>query len=338
MPAVPPKVGNDAPSTLPAELASEMDEIQQQVSEIRGLQPDKPIIRALLTQDELQEKVENEFFKDYTAEDAQEDALILSTLGLLPKDFDLIGLYKQLYAEQIAGYYDSETKEMYVVQGDEFAGIERMTYAHEFTHILQDQAYDLENGLKINDDYCEIETEYCSAVTALVEGDATYTEQDWMLSNANSQDRQDIQNFYGTYSSPVFDSAPMYLQKDFLFPYQYGLEFVYSLTDRGGYDLVNQTYKNPPVTTEQILHPDKYPAGKRERDKSARSGEHPSRQMGKGGRKCTWRMVYLPGSRLRPRNRLTGFRRIQPANRLPVGGATATRFMLIHQTGKLFSS
>ena len=81
-----------------------------------------------------------------------------------------------------------------------------------------------------------------------------------MLKHGSEQDQQDIRDFYLSYSSPIYDSAPVYLQKDLLFPYQFGLEFVYSLNDKGGYTLVDQAFLNPPKTTEQILHPDKYPA------------------------------------------------------------------------------
>jgi hypothetical protein len=263
IPVNPSKTGSsDVPSTLSADLKAQMDEIQKQVIALRGLQPNKPVIRDLLTPAELKKKVETDFFKDYSAQDAKNDALVLSTLGLLPHNFDLMDLYTRLYTEQIAGYYDSETKEMYVVQGKAFGGIERMTYAHEYTHTLQDQNYDLRNGLKINNENCKKETEYCSAVTALLEGDASFTEQEWMLGKATQQDRKDIQDFYSSYSSPVFDSAPLYMQSDFLFPYKQGLEFVYSLKDRGGYTLVDGALKNPPVSTEQIMHPDKYPADK----------------------------------------------------------------------------
>ena len=250
------------PIPPPPALASQMDEIQQQVISLRGLQPDKPIIRALISPSDLQKKVETDFFKDYSNQDALDDTVVLSTLGLLPKNFELRNLYLDLYSEQIAGFYDNETKEMFVVQGKDFGGIERMTYAHEFTHILQDQTYDLKRGLKLDDDYCETATEYCSAVTALVEGDASLTESRWMLGSATDQDRQDLQTFYGDYSSPIYDSAPQYMQKDFLFPYMQGLEFVNSLVDRGGYAMIDEAFKNPPVTTEQILHPDKYPAEK----------------------------------------------------------------------------
>jgi hypothetical protein len=262
IPSDPSNSERAATAAIPSEWAAQMDSIQRQIVTLRGLQPMNPVPRALLTQSELQQKVETEFFMDYSEQDARDDALILSILGLLPRDYDLIDLYTRLYTEQIAGYYDSETKEMYVVRGQTFGGIERMTYAHEYTHILQDQTYDLQNGLKINTENCRVETEYCSAVTALLEGDAVYTEQQWMLNFASGADRDELQTFSTSYSSPVFDSAPQYMQDDFLFPYKKGLEFVYSLNDRGGYALVDQALEDPPVSTEQILHPDKYPADK----------------------------------------------------------------------------
>jgi hypothetical protein len=250
------------PIPPPPALAAQMDEIQQQVIALRGLQPNKPIVRALISPSDLQKKVETDFFKDYSDRDARDDTLLLSTMGLLPRNFALRKLYLDLYSEQIAGYYDDKTKEMFVVQGAGFGGVERMTYAHEFTHTLQDQTYDLKNGLKLDDKYCKTETEYCSAVTALVEGDASLTESRWLLRSATNQDRKDIQSFYSKYSSPVYDSAPQYMQKDFVFPYTQGLEFVNSLVDRGGYALIDKAFKDPPVSTEQILHPDKYPAEK----------------------------------------------------------------------------
>jgi hypothetical protein len=75
--------------------------------------------------------------------------LILSLLGLLPPDFDLKNFYNQLYSEQIAGFYDSETGEIYVVKGETFGISEKMTYAHEFTHVLQDQTFGFEEGTQL---------------------------------------------------------------------------------------------------------------------------------------------------------------------------------------------
>lgn len=263
-PVNPPGSTQDVPQptgeeTLPPEILSQMDEIQQQVTQIRGKAIKNPLQRDLMSPEDLQDKVINEFFKDYSAEDGVQDSKLLSVLGLIEPDFDLRQFYLDLYSEQVAGYYDSETKEMYVISGSEFGGTERMTYAHEFNHVLQDQYYDLENGLKLNEENCETDTEYCAATTALIEGDSVLTEQYWFLQHSTRQDQQDVIKFQNSYSSPVYDSAPEYMKEDFLFPYINGLEFVTGLHDAGGWEAVDAAFLNPPVSTEQILHPEKYP-------------------------------------------------------------------------------
>lgn len=247
---------NSQTTGVPPSITGQMDRIQEQVLSYRGLPLKNPLQRDMMSEEQLKDVVTNDFFKDYTAEDAKKDGIELSVLGLLPAGFDLHQFYLDLYSEQIAGYYDSETKQMYVI-GTEFKGPERMTYAHEFTHVLQDQSYDLETLL--SKEKCDKDSEYCAAVTALVEGDATLSEQLWFLSNGTEQDRQEITDFYNTYKSPVYDSAPEYMKQDFLFPYSQGFDFVYSLYGRGKWKAVNAAYAVLPASTEQILHPEKYP-------------------------------------------------------------------------------
>lgn len=243
----------------PQDVSQQMDQIQRDVESIRGLRMKTDLKRALMTPEELKDTVINDFFKDYTKEDAAGDVKVLNTLGLLEPGFDLLKFYQDLYSEQIAGFYDSETKEMYVIAGEKFGGMERMTYAHEFNHVLQDQNYDMENGLKLNDENCKADTEYCAAVSSLVEGDSTLTETQWILKYSTKQDKKDLLSFQDNYSSPVYDSAPTYMQQDFLFPYQQGYAFVEGLYNDGGWQAVDDAFTNPPVSTEQILHPEKYP-------------------------------------------------------------------------------
>ena len=251
-----------AQGELSPEVLGQMDEIQQQVMAIRGLDMSTELKRDLMTPEELQDKVINDFFADYTDEDALQDSKVLSTLGLIEEGFDLKQFYLDLYSEQIAGYYDSETKDMYVIAGEKFGGMERMTYAHEFNHVLQDQNYDLENGMKLNEDYCKEDTEYCAAVSALIEGDSVSAEQAWFIQHSTRQDQQDLFSFQEDYTSPVYDAAPAYMKEDFLFPYTLGYDFVQGLIEQGDWAAVDAAYRNPPVTTEMILHPEKYPDDK----------------------------------------------------------------------------
>jgi hypothetical protein len=236
-----------------------METIQQQVIEERGLQPAGEFTRVLYTRADLASRVENDFFADYTEQDAANDALILSILGLLPPGFDLITLYTDLFSEQIAGFYDDETGEMVVVQEGGFRGPEKLTYAHEYTHALQDQNFNFDGTLGYNDETCETDSERCAAIQALIEGDASLLELRWFLNYATQQDADEILDYYNSISSPVFESLPPYLQDDFVFPYNQGYAFVESLFNAGGWAAVDAAYASPPISTEQILHPEKYP-------------------------------------------------------------------------------
>jgi len=255
--------GPDSPAeNLPSDVVQNMDLIQQQVIELRGLNPAGPFSRAILSREELEQRVLNDFFADYTPEEAADDARILAALGLLDPDYDLIGLFTELYSEQVLGFYDDETKEMVVVGSSEFGGPEKITYAHEYAHALQDENFDFQNGLQFNDETCEIDTEYCGALQALIEGEATLVELQWFFEHATLNDQQAIIEYYSDVDFSKFESYPAYLQKDFAFPYDQGYLFAEHLYNRGGWEAVNAAYANPPVTTEQILHPEKYPADK----------------------------------------------------------------------------
>jgi hypothetical protein len=236
-----------------------MDELEEQVIELRGLTPSGEVNRALLTPTQLRQHVVDDFLEDYTAEEARDDALTLAAFGLLEPDFDLYEFYIELFSEQVAGFYDNETKAMYVIQDQGFRGPQRVTYVHEYVHALQDLTYDTENGLQYSDEACEEDSERCAAVQALLEGDASFLEIEWFTNFGTSQDAAEIQEYYSDYESPVYDSAPAFMREDFIFPYQAGNTFVTHLHSLGGWPSVNQAYENPPVSTEQILHPERYP-------------------------------------------------------------------------------
>jgi hypothetical protein len=247
------------PEPIPPEIAVQMDQIETEVITLRNLQPTGPVSRRLLSPDDLRQKIESDFFEDYPIEEAEQDTIVLSAIGLLDPDFDMFNFYQDLLSEQIAGQYDQNTKEMDIIQDSGFGGIERLTYAHEYTHALQDQNYDIENGLNYSSESCKEDSERCAAIQALLEGDASMLELEWFNNYATSQDFYDIQDFYQDYEGPVLESAPDFLREDFIFPYIYGQSFVEYLYNIGGWDAINNAYRDLPLSTEQILHPERYP-------------------------------------------------------------------------------
>ena len=249
-------------NTIPPEIISEMEVIEKQVVQERGIEYSDTITRVIFTQEQLIDRVVNDFLEDYTEENAYQDVVVLNAFGLIGPNFDIYNFYKDVLTEQIAGFYDEETKEMVIVQDLSFNGIERLTYAHEFTHALQDQEFGISQGLNYNDDSCKDDSERCAAIQALLEGDATLSELTWFSNYATPQDQEDILSFYETYKSPVLDNSPSFFEKDFLFPYESGYDFVLYLYEHGGWDEIEKAYLSVPVSTEQILHPERYPTDK----------------------------------------------------------------------------
>ncbi|MGI6251178.1 MAG: hypothetical protein ACOYKD_07465 [Anaerolineaceae bacterium] len=248
---------------LSPDTLAQMNRIQSEVSAIRDLQTEFDVPRKVLSADELAHNVSNDFFSEYSDEQARRDAKTLFMLGLLPQDFDLINFYKELYNEQLLGYYDNEEKAMFIIGDDDFNIMKRSTYAHEYTHALQDGNFDFNGKLGIGSEDCKNDSEHCSAMHALIEGDATLTETLWLEKHASREEIAELIEHYQGLSSPVYDAAPPYFQKDFLFSYQSGIEFVQSLYSQGKFALVDKAYTSEhPVSTEQILHPSRYPDDK----------------------------------------------------------------------------
>jgi hypothetical protein len=145
------------------------------------------------------------------------------------------------------------------VLGATFSGLERFVFSHEFGHALVDQHYHLESiGVYPE---CLQETDRCTAITALIEGDASLLMYQWLETYGTEEDINEILSAQFNPSNRALSSedlAPPYSVRDVQFKYDDGFQFVEYLHNQGGWGLVNLVYSDLPQTTEQILHPDKY--------------------------------------------------------------------------------
>jgi len=129
-----------------------------------------------------------------------------------------------------------------------------MTLAHEYTHALQDQHYDLQKLLpsKSTDDDRDF------GVRSLVEGDATISGLLYAQRFMSQQDYQKMLDESKNAPTDVIDRAPRYIRDSLYFPYEQGVQFVITLGILNGYGPINKALHDPPVSSEQILHPEKY--------------------------------------------------------------------------------
>jgi hypothetical protein len=249
------------PSASAADPATVYAAIRAQVETIRGLRPTNDIAPVLIDEARLKANLQADFDKQNPAAAIEIGERTLIALGFLPKGSSLRALVLALQAGQVAGYYSPTEKQLFVVSRSGAIGpTQRSTYAHEFTHELQDQHFDLTSlGLQAPD-----QGDRSLARLAMVEGDAVSVQYSWMQQNFGPADlAQVLADAQDPAALAALNNAPPYLRDTALFPYTAGLAFVQGLLQTGGYNAVNAAFAKPPDSTEQIIHPDKYAAGER---------------------------------------------------------------------------
>jgi hypothetical protein len=157
-----------------------------------------------------------------------------------------------------AGIYLPWARQIFIA-GAQFGINEEYMYAQEFDQALVDQNLDF--GKIGVTKQCIYEDERCQASQALIEGDALLLQSQWLKQYAGPRNLKSINNIKLPLQILADQDPPAYILQDLDFPNLYGLAFVNALYDKGNWAQVNQAYQNPPQTTEQIMHPDKYLSG-----------------------------------------------------------------------------
>jgi len=261
------------------ELFRDVDKILKFASKDSGLPIKQEVTRQLVSRDQVVAYLEKSMAEDKDAQRLRRSELVLKKFGLLPRDFDLQSFLVTLLREQVAGYYDSKAKTVNLLDWLD-AEQQRPVLAHELTHALQDQSFDLEKWLEdidINDEKeptaADIEADEVSeARQAVVEGQAMVTLVDYMLEPTGQsllgspQIAKALEEgmLVGTADSAEFKNAPLFLKESLTFPYRYGLDFEAALLLNGGKQKAfADTFTNPPRTTRQIMEPKTYLSGER---------------------------------------------------------------------------
>ncbi len=252
----------------PEQLLAMTDEVARQVEAMRGWTFKQPVKKELTTPDQVRQYLEQQAAKSLPDGKAQREQALLRTIGLIPPTMDLKKTWLAVLESQVAGFYDPDTKTMHLVnrQGMPLF-VERITLAHELTHALDDQYVDLQAFTKSGDsdtDDLELTTQ------SVVEGSATalmmqYAARAMMSGGVDQKALQE----YGQQEADrnkAFLEAPRYFSA-MLGAYICGTQFLargqlmallVAPDDKAIGEALLAARKEPPSSTEQILHPAKY--------------------------------------------------------------------------------
>lgn len=236
-----------------AALVATTQEVLQETSEVRQLAVLRPVQSSAQSRADIERAIMKNMEEGTSAADIHATEVILKKLGMAPADFDYRSLMVRVLTEQVAGYYEPRTQQFHLADWIDIDG-QKPIMAHELTHALQDQHFNLgrfEHWPKGDSD-AEL------AAHGLIEGDATLA---MVLYVANNRLRTlaFLKSMGATgVASQELNKAPRALRETLLFPYQEGLNWTRNVYRQGGWNQVSQAFKTLPQSTEQILHPSKY--------------------------------------------------------------------------------
>jgi hypothetical protein len=261
--------------------------IERLLPRLRRLPFKHEVKRDVTKREDLKALIKKEIEEDMTPAEFRANELAMKVFGLLPRDYNLKEALMQVYSEEVAAFYDPKTKTMHLIEEPkpqakkpatllerlfgkkpEFDKDENKTViAHELTHALSDQHYDIDamqESVKKDDDRS-------LALDALIEGEATLVMfgagmDDW---DGNQIIHLPAENLAWTFrllapflsflgGGKALRDAPPIVSESLTFPYFQGMVYCAFLTNSDGWPAVDNAYRDPPLSTEQIIHPEKY--------------------------------------------------------------------------------
>lgn len=249
----PPPGERVVPGDLPAEIERTIDLVER----TRGLAFREPVAAEGITDEVMDRKLEENFELYYPEEPLARRSAAWRTLGVIPPDADLRESLRAYLTGQVVGFYDPATGELvYLGDGTDLGLTERQVLAHELTHALDDQWFDL---TRLDALISSCRDEAFQAALGLVEGSAQYFSIQAVASDPDLD--------FGDIASGLLEAlaagggpegVPPFVQELQTWPYIDGPAFVAAVAE-GGTGAVDDAFHRPPTTTEQVMHPETYP-------------------------------------------------------------------------------
>ncbi len=232
------------------------------VEEIRGAKFKHPVPVEIIDDAGARRHFEGRIKKYWPERQVRAEEILYQHLGLLPERTDLVSVVFDVLEEQAGGYYDPE-RDTFFVLGDLPRAAAPIIIAHELTHALDDQVFGIDRLLDAAPD-----DDHSSALDAVIEGSGTAVMSVFVVREvqAGRLDRDALRDFQSSEMGrgERLKAAPVFIQRSVIAPYILGLAFLLRgemiRMRTGGITPsdIDRAFREPPQSTEQILHPEKY--------------------------------------------------------------------------------
>ena len=244
---IPADIAADPVSKVPTPPA--IAEVEDQVESVRGLDFERKVNVEPITPKEMDRRLRVYFDAYYPERFYARRSDAWATIGAIPRDVGILEALDAYQQGQVLGFYNSQNEELVYTGDAELDRIEHFVLAHELTHAIDDQHFDLD---RLDDMVIACEDELFQAALGVVEGSANHFATQVLFRFPVSE----------TGSVPDGGSAgpvPPLIVELQAFPYTAGQRFADALADEGGPAAIDRALRRFPTTTEQVLHPSKFP-------------------------------------------------------------------------------
>jgi hypothetical protein len=245
-PPQPASTGSEGPT--PAAIK----QVEGQVQQMRGLEFTEPVPVDAVSHDDLVKGLSQSLDSSYPAKLFDRRSRAWQTIGVIPPGTSIRRSIERFAGSQIIGYYDPLSGQLVFIGTENPTPVQKVTLAHELTHALDDQHFRLD---RLNTLEGECADEAYQAALGAVEGDATF----FMILYAQRFLTLDEQLQLGLQAAPSTAGIPPFVMQLQTWPYTAGLSFIQAMDRRGGTEAIDRAMERFPVSTEQVIHPERYP-------------------------------------------------------------------------------
>lgn len=248
-----------AQSDAQKKLLADADRIAADVAKMRGLKLRRPIKRGVMNREQITAHLLKRVKEDYAPDELATEEMALKRFGLLPAKMSYLDTVIELLKQNIAGFYDPKERQLFIA---DWMGGDEEVMAHEIDHALQDQHFDLERWMKAEKKNADASL----ARQALVEGDGTVLMFEFQKSKKGEVAAWGSEEYVGEMAKlmrlglALMGDYPVALKETLVFPYVNGLKFVANVRKTKPWSSVDAIYKRPPLSTEHIVHFEKFEA------------------------------------------------------------------------------
>jgi hypothetical protein len=270
----------------------DLELIQAEVAAIRMKQFKAPVTSATQSPKEFGAMVDASIEKEAPKARREDMQAGLHRLGLLPGDFDMKREVTGALMSQAAAYYDPKQKKFFNLVSDAPAMLIEATAAHELVHALQDQYHDLDKWFAGHEEPKTTgarDDDRVLALRCVVEGEATFVQTVWQVQGMMKTDASSAVTV-ARFAMPVAANMEIdeivklaranaallppgsemtkaieemskiqpYVMAPLLGAYMSGANLCQTVQAAGGWEALDKLYEEPPESTEQCLHPEKY--------------------------------------------------------------------------------